>query len=339
MSHILKTLSLWENYEWEALFEQPGVPTTFLLVTTFLMIIIISLCLSLCGTNSNMGAGNRTSCTQRLFTCWVRYGRLRNLCCSVCDRTRKYYPLANTCQIPFFSNLSQIYNFVFGYKMNGVFIEIGAYDGESFSNTSCLADLGWKGYYVEPIPQYAAICQQRHSSNPNVTVITSCVGEKDGIEVELSTAGPFTSAIEDEIETISKSKLSSTLEALGWNHSPSSSSNSSSGIPRIKSTTMSLNTLCTKYQLPKKGGIDVMIIDVEGFEWPILRSFDIKTYQPKLIIVEIQELQARYRSNQRTQDDAEELFKYFHSHDYAILYKDIVNTIFIHRSVVCAGGD
>jgi len=336
MSDIWKILTSFEKYEWNAIFEQPSVPSTLIIALTIILIILISLCLSICSPTSNsLGAGNRTSCAQRLFTCWVRYGRIRNLCCSPCDRSRKYYPIANTCQIPFFTNLSQIYNFVFGYKTNGLFIEIGAYDGESFSNTSCLADLGWKGYYIEPIPQYAEVCKQRHINNKDITVVTTCVGETDGVEVELSTAGPFTSAIDDEIETISNSKLSSTLEALGWNHS----ANKQSAIPRIKSTTMSLNTFCKQYQIPKKGIIDVMIIDVEGFEWPILRKFDIKTYQPKLVIVEIQELQSRYKNNERTQADAIELFNYFTKNNYAILYKDIVNTIFIHRSVVCAGGE
>ena len=44
----------------------------------------------------------------------------------------------------------------------GTFVEIGAYDGESFSNTSFLADLGWNGLYVEPVPKFAALCRARH---------------------------------------------------------------------------------------------------------------------------------------------------------------------------------
>jgi FkbM family methyltransferase len=32
----------------------------------------------------------------------------------------------------------------------GRFLDIGAYDGETFSNTLALAELGWRGVYVEP---------------------------------------------------------------------------------------------------------------------------------------------------------------------------------------------
>ena len=100
-----------------------------------------------------------------------------------------------------------MYAFVFGYKENGTFVEIGAYDGESFSNTSGLADIGWTGHYVEPIPAFAAACAARHSANPAVTVHTLCVGERDGETVSLSPAGPFTSAVEDEIAAVSTSQL------------------------------------------------------------------------------------------------------------------------------------
>lgn len=36
-------------------------------------------------------------------------------------------------------------------------------------------------------------------------------------------------------------------------------------------------------------------------EWAILRSFDIAKFRPKLVIVEIQELQRRYLDNPRAQ--------------------------------------
>ncbi len=43
---------------------------------------------------------------------------------------------------------------VFNYKENGFFLEIGAHDGISFSNTYCLEkDFHWRGICVEPIPE------------------------------------------------------------------------------------------------------------------------------------------------------------------------------------------
>ena len=49
------------------------------------------------------------------------------------------YSLSKSCQI---KNLSNIYEKLFGpNKLDGYFVEVGAYDGESFSNTSGLAEL------------------------------------------------------------------------------------------------------------------------------------------------------------------------------------------------------
>jgi FkbM family methyltransferase len=326
--------------EVQLLLTQPGYPSTTLFATFVVLLLTLSLTLSLVLTGGS-GVGNRTSLAQRLFGCWVRGGRLRNLLCSPCDRARGRYPVANTCQIPFFKDLSSIYDFVFGYKTEGLFLEVGAYDGESFSNTSCLADMGWAGHYVEPIPQYAAACAARHAGNRLVRVHNTCVGEVDGVEVELSAAGPFSSAVEDEIAAVSGSKLQGALEALGWAHGSGSgaaaASSSSSG--RVKSTTVSLNTFLREQRVPKGGAIDVMVVDTEGFEWPILKGFDLAAYRPKLVIVEIQELQARYAESARVQQDAASIFAKFKEAGYAILYKDVVNTVFMHKDVRCVRGD
>ena len=80
------------------------------------------------------------------------------------------------------------------------------------------------------------------------------------------------------------------------------------------------------------------MIDVEGCEAPILRAFDLKRWAPKLVFVEIQELQARYQGSARAQADAAEIFAKLAGAGYAILYKDVVNTIFIHKDCKCVGG-
>ena len=58
------------------------------------------------------------------------------------------YKIPSNCQV---DNLNELYIEYFGYPSEGYFVEVGAYDGELFSNTACLADTGWKGLYIEPI--------------------------------------------------------------------------------------------------------------------------------------------------------------------------------------------
>src|SRR5947209_8265810 len=95
------------------------------------------------------------------------------------------YKPYNDCQIPM---LADIYMQHFGYKTNGTFVEVGAYDGESISNTVFLADIGWEGVYVEPIPEHARQAEIRHAGN-DVKVFTVAAGDDEGIvEIMVSDA-------------------------------------------------------------------------------------------------------------------------------------------------------
>ncbi|USN99340.1 MAG: hypothetical protein H6810_01285 [Phycisphaeraceae bacterium] len=42
---------------------------------------------------------------------------------------------------------------LFGWKHEGYYIEVGAYDGRRFSVTAALDELGWRGLLVEPVPE------------------------------------------------------------------------------------------------------------------------------------------------------------------------------------------
>lgn len=84
--------------------------------------------------------------------------------------------------------------------------------------------------------------------------------------------------------------------------------------------------------------LSTQVVDTEGFEWPILKTFNLAHWAPKLVIVEVQELQARYLSNERVQADATALYKKFADAGYRIVYKDVVNTVFKHPSTKCVGG-
>jgi len=69
----------------------------------------------------------------------------------------RHLKLSKSCQIP---NLKKIYREIFGDCAFGTFVEVGAFDGESFSNTSGLADFGWRGLYIEPISEFAIQCKK-----------------------------------------------------------------------------------------------------------------------------------------------------------------------------------
>ena len=82
-----------------------------------------------------------------------------------------------SCQIP---SIREKYA-ALGLKSDaGIFVEVGGYDGESFSNTSFLADQGWRGIYVEPLPKYCRQARIRHILN-NVAIENVAIDDKPGI--------------------------------------------------------------------------------------------------------------------------------------------------------------
>lgn len=193
-----------------------------------------------------------------------------------CNLARKRYPIASSCQIPHFKSLGDLYVYVFGFKRDGVFVEVGAYDGDSFSNTSGLADAGWAGHYIEPVPRFAAMCEARHARNPGVRVHNFAIGAEDGM-VELSVAGPMSSACGDEIEAFKSSRVFELFRKFGWAHTTKEV---------VKVKTIPLNTLLEREHVPS--GFDVLVVDTEGMEWQVMSSFNLGHFRPKLVIIEIQ---------------------------------------------------
>ena len=84
-----------------------------------------------------------------------------------------FYRPAPTCQI---ARLAELYEAVFGQRADGTFVEVGAFDGDTYSNTSCLADLGWRGLYIEPIERSWRQCVERHRRNARVSVLNAAIG-------------------------------------------------------------------------------------------------------------------------------------------------------------------
>src|SRR5690348_3305870 len=90
-----------------------------------------------------------------------------------CGLNKSYYRIAADCQIP---DLASLFEKYLGRKRDGCFVEVGAYDGQYVSNTCGLADLGWRGFYIEPVPEYFELCKKRHAGNAGIVVSNLAVG-------------------------------------------------------------------------------------------------------------------------------------------------------------------
>jgi FkbM family methyltransferase len=64
---------------------------------------------------------------------------------------------------------------------NGNFLDIGAHDGESLSNTRALALSGWSGTLVEPNPNLFLRLVGLYGQDPKITLINSAMSDKSGL--------------------------------------------------------------------------------------------------------------------------------------------------------------
>ncbi len=163
--------------------------------------------------------------------------------------------------------LNQVF---FRGKKNQFFIDIGANDGVSFSN-SCFFEktLGWRGVCVEPIPEIFKKLQ----INRNCILENACISNENG---ELSFTrvkgyGEMLSGITDQYDPAHKIRIKETIKEHGGE------------IEHIIVKSISLKSLIKKHNIMR---IDFVSIDTEGNEWQIISSFPFDIIKPKIFLVE-----------------------------------------------------
>jgi len=63
----------------------------------------------------------------------------------------------------------------------GRFLDIGAFDGKTFSNTYALVERGWEGACVEPSPQVFPGLMRNHAANPKITLVNAAIEVEAGL--------------------------------------------------------------------------------------------------------------------------------------------------------------
>jgi FkbM family methyltransferase len=222
-----------------------------------------------------------------------------------------FYQPSATCQIP---RLGELYEAVLGQRRDGCFVEVGAFDGDMYSNTSFLADLGWRGIFVEPVPRWAEVCRWRHRANPRVSVLQCAIGavpERRSIHAAHSFSSFHRASIDrskamfrglpaDEILVPFEQVFTDELVPVD--------------VVRLEAV------LVQQRILP---GFDVLVVDVEGDEAAVFDSFNVAVWRPTLLIVELTDRHPRYAEPWQAELRAKIL-----AAGYAHLYVDAVNTVF-----------
>lgn len=211
-----------------------------------------------------------------------------------------YTKISDSCQIP---HLLDIYNKYFYSVRYGIFIEVGGYDGISFSNTWGLAEEGWRGVYYEPVNEFALKCAKVHYQN-DVQVCESAVGDRNGYTKLYM--GSFAS-INEDVARRDLYKYGMTLDNY------------------VTVPICTLDKSLPDYSIPH--GFDLLVVDVEGGELLVLAGFNLNIWHPKMIIIETCKdyPNPAWRFNARAIDDI------LTSHKYTEIYHDMANSIYVKQ--------
>jgi FkbM family methyltransferase len=228
-------------------------------------------------------------------------------------RSASFYVTSPTCQIP---ELATLYELFFGQRSDGFFVEVGAYDGESFSNSSCLADRGWSGLMVEPVPAFAQKCRLRHAANRGVRVIDVAVGAEDG-EVTLHVAHALTT---------SDPALLETYRGIEW------ARDAVRDVTEIRVSRRRLDDLLVENGVGP--GFDLLVVDVEGGEQAVFDGFDLDRWRPLMLIVELTDTHPDLQSEALS---CRRLALAIADRGYCVVYRDQINTVFVRRDAYMGG--
>lgn len=155
-------------------------------------------------------------------------------------------------------------------KRAGVFVDIGANDGVTFSNTVYLEKrLGWSGVAVEPIPEVFSKLQ----ANRACSTVNACVGATSGNFLFRSISGysEMLSGLVDEYDVYHLRRVNREIQEHQCPYQD------------IKVRCYTLNELLEEQGLSK---VDFLTIDVEGAEVSIIKNLDESRFRISVIGIE-----------------------------------------------------
>ncbi|OKO73844.1 hypothetical protein AC630_27720 [Bradyrhizobium sp. AS23.2] len=159
-------------------------------------------------------------------------------------------------------------------------LQIGANDGSTNDPVrGLIVEHGLPALLIEPHPLAFQKLQQTYQGHSNVKLLNLAIGESDCDDVpfyvpdnELVHSNPRT----HRLCSFSREQLLRALTGVGVSHADSR-------IRAIGIPTKSVNTLLRENNLER---VDIIQIDVEGYDWKVLAQFDAKALRTSLINIE-----------------------------------------------------
>ena len=173
-------------------------------------------------------------------------------------------------------------------KKNGFYIELGANNGYTQSNTLWLEMFhGWRGILIEPVRANYVECLKNRSSKRNKIVRAACVSDtypEDSIKLSFFDQDVFTRLWARPLG------INSTVDNPLLHGRANSVEESNKNYKIEEAPALTLTSILVQMGAPRR--IDFMSLDVEGGEVEVLKGLDYAQFEVEWICVETRDLAA-----------------------------------------------
>jgi FkbM family methyltransferase len=152
-------------------------------------------------------------------------------------------------------------------------LQIGAFDGEGDDDLRDLVNAhGLRGVLVEPQPEAFARLQQTYRDQPQVTLLQAAIAERQGVRDLYCRRGAASMAASFDRGHLLRHGIK-TDEIV---------------VKRVV-----CHTVASALRTASLDRVDLIQIDAEGYDWPIIRSIDFTVLQPTILRFEYRNLPNR----------------------------------------------
>jgi FkbM family methyltransferase len=177
------------------------------------------------------------------------------------------------------------------------FLQIGAFDGDGDDDLrQLIVQHHLRGVLVEPQPAAFARLRHTYHDQPQVVLLQSAIAEEQGTRALYCRRGQASMAASFDREHLKRH-----------------------GIPdgEIVTQNVTCHTVASALAAAQLDGVDLIQIDAEGYDWPIIRSIEFSVLRPAILRFEYRNMRSR---------DADECLGFLASHGYRFLVepRDII---------------
>lgn len=183
------------------------------------------------------------------------------------------------------------------HNKNLTFLQIGAFDGEGDDDLRELVlQHGLHGVLVEPQPAAFEQLQQTYRGQPQVTFLQAAIAEQEGMRELFCQRGRASMAASFDREHLRRHGIRD---------------------DQIESRCVACHTVAGALRVAGLDRVDLIQIDAEGYDWPIIRSIDFRTLRPAIL---------RFEYRHMTSGDADACLQLLAAHGYRFVVepRDII---------------